>query len=97
VSLEEAVRRLTTEPAGFLRLRKKGRIAPGLDADLVLFDLHTVKPCPLERVNDLPGGKPRIIARAEGIVHTPLRGQVFFADGEHQGGYPGKVLRSFEA
>jgi N-acyl-D-aspartate/D-glutamate deacylase len=97
LSLEEAVRRVTAEPADFLGLRKKGRIAPGLDADVVLFDLDTVKPCPLEWVNDLPGGKPRIIERAEGVAYTIVGGEVLFAHGQHQGGYPGKVLRSFDA
>jgi len=67
------------------------------DADLVLFDLDTVKPCPLEWVNDLPGGKPRLIERAEGISYTLVGGEVFFAHGEHQGVYPGQVMRSFAA
>lgn len=94
LSVEEAIRRLTSEPAQFLGLKQKGRIALGMDADLVLFDLATVKPCPLEWVNDLPGGKPRLIERAEGIAYTVVNGEIFFAQGEHQGGYAGQVLRS---
>ena len=97
LSLERAVQRLTAEPADFLGLKKKGRIAPGLDADLVVFDLNTVKPCPLEWVNDLPGGKQRLIERAEGIAYTLVGGQVLFDHGEHQGVYPGKVMHSFDA
>jgi hypothetical protein len=52
------------------------------------------KPCLLEWVNDLPSGKPRLIERAEGIGYTVVNGESFFAQGEHQGGYAGQVLRS---
>ena len=97
LSLERAVQRLTAEPADFLGLTKKGRLLPGMDADLVLFDLETVKPCPLEWVNDLPGGKQRLIERAEGIAYTVVGGQVLFDHGEHQGVFPGRVMDSSDA
>ena len=42
LSLEAAVHKVTLQPAERLRLRKKGRIAVGMDADLCLFDLRNV-------------------------------------------------------
>jgi N-acyl-D-aspartate/D-glutamate deacylase len=93
LTLEEGVRRLTSEPAAFLGQPQKGRIAVGMDADLVVFDPHTVGPCPPEWVNDLPGEKPRLIERATGIHHTVVGGTLLFSDGVYQGGLPGAVLR----
>jgi N-acyl-D-aspartate/D-glutamate deacylase len=92
MTLEEGVRRLTSEPAAFLGQPRKGRISEGMDADLVLFDPDTVGVQPPEWVNDLPGGKPRLIERATGIAHTIVGGQVLFADGAYQGGLPGKLM-----
>lgn len=94
MSLEEGVRRCTSEPAAFLNQATKGRIAAGLDADLVLFDPDTVGPCAPEWVNDLPGNKPRLIERANGVQHTIVGGSVVFSDGTYQGGMSGKILRS---
>ena len=97
LTLEEGVRRLSSEPADFLGLRTRGRLAPGLEADLVLFDANRIRPLPPQWVNDLPGKQPRLIERAEGIEYTIVDGQVLFAHDTWQGGMPGKVLRSTAA
>jgi len=94
LTLEEGVRRLTSELADFLELRTKGRLALGMDADLVIFDPATIKPLKPEWVNDLPGNQPRLIERAEGIEYTIVGGEILFALGEYQGGLPGKVMRT---
>lgn len=97
LTLEDGVRRLTSEPADFLGLRTRGRIQPGFEADLVLFDADRIRPLPPEWLNDLPGKQPRLIERAAGIEYTIVGGHVLFAHDTHQGGMPGKVLRSAAA
>jgi N-acyl-D-aspartate/D-glutamate deacylase len=84
---------VTSELADFLELRTKGRLAPGTDADLVIFDPAAIKPLKPEWANDLPGGEPRLIERSEGIEYTIVGGEVLFSRNEYQGGFPGKVLR----
>jgi N-acyl-D-aspartate/D-glutamate deacylase len=97
LTLEEGVRRLTSVPADFFGIPKRGRIAPGLVADLTLFDPGTVDAKDPEYVWDLPGGGKRFVAKATGIKTTVVSGQVLYQDGEYQGGLPGKVLRSYDA
>jgi N-acyl-D-amino-acid deacylase len=92
LSLEQAVRRLTAEPAEFFGLQTKGRIAAGMDGDLVLFDPERVKLCPQEWTSDLPSGRPRIVERAEGFAYTIVGGQIVFDHNEYQGTLLGQVL-----
>ncbi len=98
-SLEEGVRRLTSDPAMRYRIAGRGRIKPGFGADLLLFDPLGVGVSPLERVADLPGGGTRVIRRPKGVAGVWVNGQQVF-DGTHylrlKSG-PGQVLDRFEA
>jgi N-acyl-D-aspartate/D-glutamate deacylase len=95
MSLEYAVQRLTSEPADFFGLRNRGRLAPGMAADLVLFDYNTVGSAKRPEMRyDLPGGGRRLVMPAHGIHSTIVNGGVLYEDGKHTGALPGQVLRS---
>jgi len=94
LTLEEGVRRLTSEVAAFFGIRDRGVVAPGKAADLVLFDPDTVDDVPPEYVRDLPGGGKRLVARARGVHATIVSGRVLYEHDVHTGAWPGTVLRS---
>ena len=48
-------------------------------------------------MHDLPGGGKRFVAYADGIKATIVGGEILYQDGQHQGGLPGQVLRSYDA
>jgi N-acyl-D-aspartate/D-glutamate deacylase len=65
--LEEAVRRLTNQPAEIFGIRDRGRLIEGAFADLMLFDPAQVGRGPARRVFDLPGGARRLTTDALGV------------------------------
>ena len=73
--LTEAVRQLTSVPADVFGFAKRGRIQTGHAADLLLFDPKTVARGPKKRVNDLPGGAPRLTTDAVGVHGVWVNGQ----------------------
>lgn len=75
MGLAEAVRRLTARPAAVLGITDRGRLAPGLAADLLLFDPATVGRGPKRRVFDLPGGAPRLTTDALGVHGVWVNGR----------------------
>ena len=94
LSLEEAVRLMTSLPADHFGIARRGRLQEGHHADFVLFDPDTVINHVPEYVVDMPADGRRLVTRATGIHMTIVNGEVLFIDGEHQGGLPGRMLRS---
>ncbi len=94
VPLERAVRMMTAEPADLFGLVDRGRIAPGMRADVFVFDPETVGSEPATLVDDLPGGSPRLIAAADGVVRVLVNGVETVVDGRPTGELPGTLLRS---
>jgi N-acyl-D-amino-acid deacylase len=67
MSLTQAIKKLTHEPAQVFGLKGRGALRPGYAADLLLFDPATVARGPKQRVFDLPGGAPRLTTPAVGV------------------------------
>jgi N-acyl-D-amino-acid deacylase len=84
ISLQEAIRRLTSQPAGNLRLGKRGLLAPGYHADVVVFDPATIR-------DNATYEQPH--QYATGVVHVFVNGVQVLKDGEHTGATPGRFLR----
>jgi N-acyl-D-aspartate/D-glutamate deacylase len=94
---EQAVRMLTAQPADLLGFADRGRLAPGLVADVVVFDPASVGAGPLRRVHDLPAGADRLVADALGIDAVVVAGRILRRAGcdvlDPHGPLPGRLLR----
>jgi N-acyl-D-aspartate/D-glutamate deacylase len=94
LTLEDAVRRLTFQPACIMGLGDRGLVRQGLAADLMVFDLSSIGVKEDEVSHDGPAGVPRRVQRAEGVHHVIVGGKVVLDHGRHTGALPGRVLRA---
>jgi len=84
IPLEEAIRRLTSFPAGTFGLTGRGVLEPGAYADVVVFDP--------QRITDRATfAEPH--QYAEGVVHVFVNGVHTLRDGEHTGATAGRFVR----
>lgn len=83
-SLSEAIRRITLLPATTFGIARRGRIAEGYFADLVIFDPATVR-------DNATFTEPFL--RSEGIFAIVVNGEAAFLDGVFTNRHAGKVLR----
>ncbi len=84
ISLAEGVRRLTWLPASNLRLSRRGKLAKGFYADVVVFDPATIAD---HATYDSPH------QYATGVLDVFVNGKQVVANGEHTGSKPGRVVR----
>ena len=92
--LETVVKAQAAETADFFGLKDRGRIAPGLRADLNVIDHDNLKIRAPHLVHDLPAGGKRLVQAAEGYKATMVAGETVFEDGEHTGALPGRLVRA---
>jgi N-acyl-D-aspartate/D-glutamate deacylase len=90
-TLEEAVRRITAEPARIMGLDDRGSLAPGKRADLNVIDLDALGECMPRIVHDFPNGAPRFVQRGTGYRATLCNGIVISRDDELTGARPGRL------
>lgn len=83
LTLEDAVRKMTSFPAARLELTDRGILRPGMKADIVIFDTATVR-------DTATFEKPH--AYAEGFSHILINGEVVFENGAMTPARPGRVL-----
>ena len=84
LTLEEAVRKMSSFPAARLRIADRGLLRPGMKADIVILDPATVR-------DTATFEKPH--AYAEGFSHVLVNGEVVFEEGAMTDARPGRVLR----
>ncbi len=84
LTLEDAVRKMTSLPAQILGIRDRGQLREGFVADVVVFDPKTVKDTNTYE-------KPK--SYAVGVPYVLVNGVVVIDKGEHTGARPGKAIR----
>jgi N-acyl-D-amino-acid deacylase len=85
ISLQEAVRKMTSAPAQKIGLKDRGILREGYKADIVIFDPNTVK-------DEATFVNPHRFA--SGIPFVIVNGVIVIEKGEHTGKLPGRTIRN---
>lgn len=85
ISMQEAIRRLTSFPADNLGISDRGMLKEGMIADVIAFDVDKIKEnSTFENPHQL----------AEGVIHVWVNGVQVLKSGEHTNKYPGKFVKN---
>ena len=84
ISIEEAVRKLTSLPASNLKIKKRGSLSKGYFADLAIFNPETIQ-------DHATFSKPHQLST--GMIHVFVNGEQVLKNGKHTGAKPGRVVR----
>ena len=84
ISIEEAVRKLTSLPASNLKIKKRGSLIKGYFADLAIFNPETIQ-------DHATFSEPHQLST--GMIHVFVNGEQVLKNGKHTGATPGRVVR----
>jgi N-acyl-D-aspartate/D-glutamate deacylase len=93
LDLALVVAKQTSLTAAMIGLHDRGLVAEGMKADLNVIDLDGLTLHRPTMAFDLPAGGKRLLQRADGYLHTFVSGQEVYAEGEHTGALPGRLVR----
>jgi len=93
LSLEQAVKSLTADPAGVVGLGDRGVIGVGRKADLTVIDYDRLRLEPPRVLYDLPAGGRRLFQGAAGYEAMIVAGEVVSRGGAATGALPGRLVR----
>ena len=93
-SMEETVRRLTSDTANAAGLNDRGLLKVGLKADINIIDWENVGSSDPFMTQDLPAGGKRLMQHTQGYVTTIVSGKVTYKNGEFTKERPGTVVKS---
>jgi N-acyl-D-aspartate/D-glutamate deacylase len=96
-SVEELIRRLTSDTAGAAGLHDRGVLAAGKKADVNVIDWAQLGSDAPYVVSDLPAGGKRLLQKVHGYDATIVSGQITFRQGQPTGALPGKLVRQSPA
>ena len=91
--LEWVVKAQSADTAAAVGLHDRGRLAPGLKADVNIIDYDRLLLHAPEVRFDLPAGGKRLVQRADGYAATVVAGRVTYRDGQATSELPGRLVR----
>ncbi|MBV9834389.1 MAG: amidohydrolase family protein, partial [Alphaproteobacteria bacterium] len=92
--LERVVKHMTSETADFYGFKDRGRLQPGMKADVNVIDFDGLVLHSPKMIFDLPAGGRRLVQHVDGYDMTICSGTPIFEKGQETGARPGKLVRS---
>jgi len=93
-TIEEAIRRLTSDTADLFGITDRGRLEVGAFADVNVIDFDNLHLPPPTYAYDFPHGAGRYVQGSSGYDYTLVNGQVFMDHGQHTGVFAGTLLKN---
>jgi N-acyl-D-amino-acid deacylase len=84
LSWEQGIRQMTGAPAQMMRLKDRGLLKEGYQADIVVFDQNTISD---RATYDEP------LLESVGMRHVIINGSIVVQDGRYTGSTPGQIIR----
>jgi len=90
LSLDAAVKKITTDTADIWGLKDRGRLEAGKAADVVIFDADVIDRGEERPAFDMPGDGMRYVRDAKGIDAVLVNGELAYASGAYTGAASGE-------